>query len=80
MWNDRVSPRDLLLALIISAGLILVSSVIATALAQSLLFWGLGAAACGFALNCWIIRPKRVFIEATAPDENPASESEAPIA
>ncbi len=59
IWGDRVSLRDLVIALVVCA----VPTVGAVLLGQVVggqpLFWGLGGAALGFAVACAVIRPKR---------------------
>lgn len=59
IWNDLVSPRDLVVALVVSVAAIAAACAVATLLGEPLLFWGLGGAAAGFAVNCLLIRPKR---------------------
>lgn len=59
MWNDLVSPRDLLVCLAVSVAAVVISCAIATVLGQPLLFWGLGGSAAGFAVNCLVVHPKR---------------------
>ena len=59
IWNDLVSPRALVVALVVSVAAIAAACAVATLLGEPLLFWGLGGAAIGFAVNCLLIRPKR---------------------
>ena len=59
VWNDLVSPRDLLIALTVSVLAVAAACTVATILGQPLLFWGLGGSAIGFVIDCLIVAPKR---------------------
>lgn len=68
VWNDLVSPRDLLVSLLLSAACAVGSLVIAGATGSQPLFWGLGGCVLGFAISCVVVRPKRevVLVDDTA--------------
>ena len=53
VWNDLVSPKDLLVCLAVAAVLI------ASNTGGQTLYWGLGASVVGFVLNCFLVAPKR---------------------
>lgn len=59
VWNDLVSPRDLLVCLFVSAACAVVSLVIAGATGSQPLFWSLGGCVLGFVISCLVVRPKR---------------------
>lgn len=59
IWGDRVSMRDLLLALAVTAAATVGAVVIGRALGSSEFFWGLGGSVVGFVAAVALIRPKR---------------------
>ncbi|MEV7974287.1 hypothetical protein [Cellulomonas sp. NPDC089187] len=59
IWGDRLSLRDLLIALAACAVPTVAAVLIGTAVGGQLLFWGLGGAALGFLIACLVITPKR---------------------
>ncbi|WP_022867875.1 hypothetical protein [Schaalia vaccimaxillae] len=59
VWNDLVSPRDLVISLAVSAVCAAAALIIAEFIGGQLLFWGLGGAVLGFIVNCFIVTPKR---------------------
>lgn len=60
VWNDLVSPRDLVWSLLLCSGATIAALLIATWLGSSLFFWGLGGSVVGFIAAAALIRPKRV--------------------
>lgn len=66
VWNDLVSPRDLLICLLISAVCVVVAVTFSTYFGGKPLFWGLGASTAGFIACCLLVTPKR---EVTIVDE-----------
>lgn len=59
IWGDRVSMRDLVLALAVTAAATVAAVVLGRALGQSEFFWGLGGAVVGFGASLVLVRPKR---------------------
>lgn len=59
IWGDRVSMRDLLLALAVTAAATVGAVVVGRALDSSEFFWGLGGSVVGFVAAVALIRPKR---------------------
>lgn len=59
VWNDLVSPRDLLVCLAVSAVCAVAAVLIASNTGGQTLYWGLGASVVGFVLNCFLVTPKR---------------------
>lgn len=59
IWGDRVSMRDLLLALAVTAAATVGAVVVGRALGSSEFFWGLGGAVVGFVAAVALVRPKR---------------------
>lgn len=59
IWGDRLSLRDLLIALAACAVPTVAAVWIGSLAGGQPLFWGLGGAALGFAIACVVIRPKR---------------------
>lgn len=59
IWGDRVSMRDLLLALAVTAAATVGAVVVGRALGSSEFFWGLGGSVVGFVAAVALIRPKR---------------------
>ncbi|CAM2739604.1 hypothetical protein ACSL103130_00305 [Actinomyces slackii] len=59
VWNDLVSPRDLLICLAVSVISVGTAVLISLMIGGSTLLWGLGASVLGFALNCFLVTPKR---------------------
>ncbi|WP_158373283.1 hypothetical protein [Cellulosimicrobium cellulans] len=59
IWGDRVSMRDLVLALAVTAVATAAAVVIGRALGSSEFFWGLGGSVVGFAASVALVRPKR---------------------
>lgn len=59
IWGDRVSMRDLVVALAVCAAATVAAVVIGRALGSSEFFWGLGGSVVGFAAAVALIRPKR---------------------
>ncbi|WP_167146217.1 hypothetical protein [Actinomyces sp. ZJ308] len=66
VWNDLVSPRDLLICLLISATCIVAAVLFSDYFGGKPLFWGLGASTIGFIACCLLVTPKR---EVTIVDE-----------
>lgn len=59
IWGDRVSMRDLVLALAVTAAATVAAVVIGRALGSSEFFWGLGGSVVGFGASMALVRPKR---------------------
>lgn len=59
VWNDLVSPRDLLISLAVAVVCAGAAVGLAGGFGGKVLFWGLGASVVGFALNCFLVTPKR---------------------
>ena len=59
VWNDLVSPKDLLVCLAVSAVCAVAAVLIASNTGGQTLYWGLGASVVGFVLNCFLVAPKR---------------------
>ncbi|GEM_PF-1623500 len=59
IWGDRVSMRDLVVALAVCAAATVAAVVVGRALGSSEFFWGLGGSVVGFAAAVALIRPKR---------------------
>ncbi|GIG34650.1 hypothetical protein [Cellulomonas pakistanensis] len=59
IWGDRVSMRDLVLALAVTAAATVAAVVVGRALGSSEFFWGLGGAVVGFGASMALVRPKR---------------------
>lgn len=62
VWNDLVSPRDLLICLAVSVTCAVAAVLISLKFGGQPLFWGLGAAVIGFAVNCFLVTPKRSVV------------------
>ena len=59
VWNDLVSPKDLLVCLAVSAVCAVAAVLIASNTGGQTLYWGLGASVIGFTVNCFLVTPKR---------------------
>ena len=59
IWGDRVSMRDLVVALAACAAATVAAVVVGRVLGQSGLFWGLGGSVVGLAAAVVLVRPKR---------------------
>lgn len=59
IWGDRVSMRDLVVALAAVAAVTVGAVLVGRALGSSEFFWGLGGAVVGFAAAVALVRPKR---------------------
>lgn len=66
VWNDLVSPRDLVICLVISVICVIAAVLFSVYLGGKPLFWGLGASTIGFIVCCFLVTPKR---EVTIVDE-----------
>ena len=71
VWNDLVSPTDLIVCLLISVTCVVAAVLFSVYLGGKPLFWGLGASTIGFIACCFLVTPKR---EVTIVDELSASE------
>ena len=71
VWNDLVSPTDLIVCLLISVICVVAAVLFSVYLGGKPLFWGLGASTIGFIACCFLVTPKR---EVTIVDELSASE------
>ena len=59
VWNDLVSPKDLIACLVVSAICAVAAVLIASSTGGQTLYWGLGASVVGFVVNCFLVTPKR---------------------
>ena len=59
VWNDLVSPKDLIACLVVSAICAVAAVLIASNTGGQTLYWGLGASVVGFVVNCFLVTPKR---------------------
>ena len=66
VWNDLVSPRDLIICLVISVICVIAAVLFSVYLGGKPLFWVLGASTIGFIACCFLVTPKR---EVTIVDE-----------
>ena len=73
VWNDLVSPRDLLICLLISVMCVVAAVLLSSSFGGKPLFWGLGASTVGFIACCFLVSPKR---EVVIVDEPSAGASE----
>ena len=73
VWNDLVSPRDLLICLLISVMCVVAAVLLSSSFVGKPLFWGLGASTIGFIACCVLVSPKR---EVTIVDELSVGTSE----
>ena len=62
VWNDLVSPRDLVICLLISVACAAAAVLVSARLGGQTLFWGLGASVAGFIVNCLLVTPKREVV------------------
>lgn len=76
IWGDRVSMRDLVIALAACAVTTVVAVVIGRALGSSEFFWGLGGSVVGFGAAMALVRPKR-DVQIVADDTGDAEPAEA---
>ena len=73
VWNDLVSPADLLICLLISVICIVAAVLFSSFFGGKPLFWGLAASTAGFIACCFLVSPKR---EVVIVDEPSAGASE----
>ena len=59
VWNDLVSPTDLIVCLLISVICVVAAVLFSVYLGGKPLFWGLGASTIGFIACCFLVSPKR---------------------
>ena len=59
VWNDLVSPKELIACLVVSAICTVAAVLIASNTGGQTLYWGLGASVVGFVVNCFLVTPKR---------------------
>ena len=59
VWNDLVSPKDLIICLVVSAICAVAAVLVASSTGGQTLYWGLGASVVGFVVNCFLVTPKR---------------------
>ena len=62
VWNDLVSPKDLIVCLVVSAICAVAAVLVASSTGGKTLYWGLGASVIGFAVNCFLVTPKREVV------------------
>ena len=76
IWGDRVSLRDLVVALAVCAATTVLAVVAGRALGSSEFFWGLGGAVVGFGGAVLLVRPKRdvqIVADDAPADDTPAA-------
>ena len=73
VWNDLVSPTDLIVCLLMSVICVVAAVLFSVYLGGKPLFWGLGASTIGFIACCFLVSPKR---EVVIVDELSAGASE----
>jgi len=79
VWNDLVSPKDLVVCLLISVVCAVAAVPIASRIGGQTLFWGLGASVLGFIVNCLLVAPKRDVVivdESGVTDEADSADAE----
>lgn len=59
VWNDLISPKDLVICLVVAVVCAAAAVPISQAVGGNTLFWGLGASILGFSANCFLVSPKR---------------------
>ena len=59
VWNDLVSPTDLIVCLLMSMICVVAAVLFSVYLGGKPLFWGLGASTIGFIACCFLVSPKR---------------------
>ena len=59
VWNDLVSPKDLVISLLVAVVCAVAAVLLSLAVGGQTLFWGLGASVVGFTVNCFHVTPKR---------------------
>ena len=77
VWNDLVSPRDLVICLLVAAACTVAAVLISSRVGGQPLFWGLGASVVGFTVNCFLLTPKRevdIVDEASKKDDAESGE------
>ena len=62
VWNDLVSPKDLVVCLLVAVACAVAAVMISSRVGGQTLFWGLGASAAGFIVNCLLVTPKREVV------------------
>lgn len=72
IWGDRVSMRDLVIALAACAAATVLAVVVGRALGSSEFFWGLGGSVVGFGAAVALVRPKRDVQIVADDDAGPA--------
>ncbi|RMI13899.1 hypothetical protein [Cellulomonas triticagri] len=81
IWGDRVSLRDLVVALAVCAAATVAAVLVGRALGQDEFFWGLGGAVVGFGGAVALVRPKRdVQIVADDAPAEPGQPGRDPVA
>ena len=79
VWNDLVSPRDLVICLLVSVACAAAAVLISPRSGGQTLFWGLGASVLGFIVNCLLVVPKRDVVivdESRVTDEADSADAE----
>ncbi len=79
IWGDRVSMRDLVIALAACAAATVAAVVVGRALGSSEFFWGLGGSVAGFGIAVALVRPKR-DVQIVADDADAAGPAAGPAA
>jgi hypothetical protein len=73
IWGDRVSLKDLVVALAVCAAATVAAVLLGRVLGQDEFFWGLGGAVVGFAAAVALVRPKRDVRIVADDDPQPAA-------
>ena len=77
VWNDLVSPKDLVICLLVAVACAVAAVMISSRIGGQTLFWGLGASVVGFIVNCFLVTPKRevdIVDEASKKDDAESGE------
>ena len=61
VWNDLVSPKDLIVCLVVSAICAVAAVLVASSTGGQTLYWGLGASVIGFLSLIHISEPTRPY-------------------
>ena len=77
VWNDLVSPKDLVICLLVAVACAVAAVMISSRIGGQTLFWGLGASVVGCIVNCFLVAPKRevdIVDEASKKDDAESGE------
>ena len=77
VWNDLVSPKDLVICLLVAVACAVAAVMISSRIGGQTLFCGLVALVVGFIVNCFLVTPKRevdIVDEASKKDDAESGE------